>query len=274
MDQLGPLVNSLSGNYSTLASDTTGATTLTNNIDIASRIRSSVQDLGNACVQLTRSVGIVQNDPEDAVAQRQVSDNAKLVSEKATFVLSALQAGSRGTQVCINACSTVSGIIGDLETTIMFATAGTLNPENEGDVFSVYRENILKSAKALVDDTKSLIAGAASNQEQLADAAQNAVTTIVQLSETVKLGAGSLSATNSQAQILLLNAVKDVASALGDLVQATKAASGKNTDDPAMITMNESAKVFKTFSSFTYFAYCLLFSNFSINRLSANGMYS
>ena len=34
-------------------------------------------------------------------------------------MLSALQAGSRGTQACINAASTVSGIIGDLDTTIM-----------------------------------------------------------------------------------------------------------------------------------------------------------
>ena len=46
-------------------------------------------------------------------------------------LLAALQAGSRGTQACINAASTVSGIIGDLDPTIMFATAGTLNAEGE-----------------------------------------------------------------------------------------------------------------------------------------------
>ena len=48
-----------------------------------------------------------------------------------SFVLASLQAGSRGTQACINAASTVSGIIADLDTTIMFATAGTLNREGE-----------------------------------------------------------------------------------------------------------------------------------------------
>lgn len=74
-------------------------------------------------------------------------------------MLSALQAGSRGTQACINAASTVSGIIGDLDTTIMFATAGTLNAESEGDTFADHRENILKTAKALVEDTKTLVAG-------------------------------------------------------------------------------------------------------------------
>lgn len=63
------------------------------------------------------------------------------------------------------------------------------------------RENILKTAKALVEDTKTLVAGAASSQEQLAVAAQNAVTTIVQLAEVVKLGAASLGSNNPEAQV-------------------------------------------------------------------------
>ena len=46
-------------------------------------------------------------------------------------MLSALQAGNKGTQACITAGSAVSGIIADLDTTIMFASAGTLNAEND-----------------------------------------------------------------------------------------------------------------------------------------------
>ena len=158
--------------------------------------------------------------------------------------MAALQAGSRGTQACINAASTVSGIIGDLDTTIMFAASGTLNAENENETFADHREAILKTAKALVEDTKTLVAGAASSQEQLAVAAQNAVTTIMQLSEVVKLGAASLGSNNSEAQVLLLNAVKDVATALGELIGATKTASGKSINDPAMMYLKESAKVY------------------------------
>lgn len=48
-----------------------------------------------------------------------------------SLVLSALQAGNKGTQSCITAANAVSGIIADLDTTIMFASAGTLNAENE-----------------------------------------------------------------------------------------------------------------------------------------------
>lgn len=96
----------------------------------------------------------------------------------------------------------MSGIIGDLDTTILFATAGTLHAENEDESFADHRENILKTAKALVEDTKTLVAGAASSQEQLAVAAQNAVATIVQLSDVVKLGAASLGSNNPEAQVI------------------------------------------------------------------------
>ena len=108
---------------------------------------------------------------------------------------------------------------------------------------SNHREHILKTAKALVEDTKTLVAGAASSQEQLAVAAQNAVSTIVTLSDVVKNGAASLGSQNQEAQVMLINAVKDVTSALGDLMQATKSASGKNSGHPAMHTLKDSAKV-------------------------------
>lgn len=44
-------------------------------------------------------------------------------------------------------------------------------------------------------------------------------------------------------QVVLINAVKDVAKALGALISATKAASGKPHDDPAMLQLKSSAKV-------------------------------
>lgn len=58
-----------------------------------------------------------------------------------SHVLAALQAGNRGTQACITAASAVSGIIADLDTTIMFATAGTLNREN-AETFADHRYSL------------------------------------------------------------------------------------------------------------------------------------
>merc|ERR550532_3015454 len=244
--QLGGLANVISSNYQNLASDTRGAIHNTQNTEMAARIKSSVQDLGQVTIELVKSTGSCQLAQNDSFVLRDVADNARNVGEKCSNVLSTLNALARGTHALENAANTVSGILGDLDTTIMFATAGTLNADADEEVFADHRENILKTAKALVEDTKTLVAGAASSQEQLAVAAQNAVSTIVTLSDVVKNGAASLGSQNQEAQVMLINAVKDVTSALGDLMQATKSASGKNSHHPAMHTLKDSAKMMVT----------------------------
>lgn len=68
-------------------------------------------------------------------------------------------------------------------------------------LFFCYRENILKTAKALVEDTKLLVSGAASSQDKLAQAAQSSANTITQLAEVVKLGAASLGSDDPETQV-------------------------------------------------------------------------
>ncbi|XP_060579795.1 talin-1-like isoform X4 [Ruditapes philippinarum] len=245
VENLGLLANQLTRDFDLLASDSRGAATSAQNAEISSRIRVNVQDLGKSCIELVQDAGNLQANPSDSYARQDITQHARSVTEKVSFILATLQSGSRGTQACINAAHTVSGIIADLDTTIMFATAGTLNADGD-ESFADHRENILKTAKALVEDTKTLVAGAASNQEQLAGAAQMAVKTITRLADVVKFGAGSLGSEQQEAQVLLINAVKDVASALSDLISATKNASGKNVQDPAMLHLKESAKVMVT----------------------------
>ena len=48
-------------------------------------------------------------------------------------------------------------------------------------------------------------------------------------------------------QLLLLNAVRDVAKSLGDLIDSTRVASGKSVSDPAMEQLKGSAKVGRLF---------------------------
>ena len=156
--QLPGLSSEVSRLYIQLANDARGAVATTISHEIGIRIRGGVQELGRALIDLVRCGGSVQFSPNDAFALRDLSDANRAVSEKVSDILAALQAGSRGTQACINAASTVSGIIGDLDTTIMFATAGTLHAEGD-ETFADHRENIIRTAKALVEDTKTLVTG-------------------------------------------------------------------------------------------------------------------
>ncbi|XP_053502228.1 talin-1 [Ictalurus furcatus] len=244
-DELGGLANQLTTEFGDLASEAKCAAITAESDEIGSHIKKQVTDLGYSCTGLVTKAGALQCSPNDSITKKELIDAARKVSEKVSHVLAALQAGNRGTQACITAASTVAGIIADLDTTIMFATAGTLNREN-AETFADHRENILKTAKVLVEDTKLLVSGAGASQEKLAQAAQSSVNTITKLADVVKLGAASLGSEDPETQVVLINAVKDVAKALGDLIRATKAAAGKPHDDPAMLQLKSSAKVMVT----------------------------
>uniref|UniRef100_A0A8C9Z037 Talin 2a n=1 Tax=Sander lucioperca TaxID=283035 RepID=A0A8C9Z037_SANLU len=212
---------------------------------IGFQIKTRVQELGHGCIFLVQKAGALQITPSDGFTKRELIECARAVTEKVSLVLSALQAGNKGTQACITAASAVSGIIADLDTTIMFASAGTLNAEND-ESFADHRENILKTAKALVEDTKMLVSGAASGQDRLAQAAQSSAKTITQLTDVVKLGAASIGSDDPETQVVLINAIKDVAKALAELISATKCAAGKAADDPSMYQLKSAAKVMVT----------------------------
>jgi len=66
------------------------------------------------------------------------------------------------------------------------------------------RDVVLKTAKDLVDNAKALVAGAASNQEQLMSAANTVSETITRMASCVKLGAASLGSHQPDAQVTLV----------------------------------------------------------------------
>uniref|UniRef100_A0A8C6KU83 Talin 2 n=1 Tax=Nothobranchius furzeri TaxID=105023 RepID=A0A8C6KU83_NOTFU len=244
-EELGGLASQVTVDYGQLAHQGRLAAATAEPEEVAFQIKTRVQELGHGCIYLVQKAGALQLSPTDSFSKRELIECARAVTEKVSLVLSALQAGNKGTQACITATSAVSGIIADLDTTIMFASAGTLNPENE-ESFADHRENILKTAKALVEDTKLLVAGAASTQEKLAQAAHSSAKTITQLTEVVKLGATSMGSDDPETQVVLINAVRDVAKALAELIGATKCAAGKPPDDPSMYQLKSAAKVMVT----------------------------
>ncbi|XP_031420336.1 talin-2 isoform X2 [Clupea harengus] len=244
-EELGGLASQVTVDYSQLAHQGRLAAATAEPEEVGGQIKSRVQELGHGCIFLVQKAGALQMSPTDSFSKRELIECARTVTEKVSMVLSALQAGNKGTQACITAASSVSGIIADLDTTIMFASAGTLNPENE-ESFADHRESILKTAKALVEDTKMLVAGAASSQEKLAQAAHSSAKTITQLTEVVKLGATSMGSEDPETQVVLINAVRDVAKALAELIGATKCAAGKPADDPSMYQLKSAAKVMVT----------------------------
>ncbi|CAD5205405.1 unnamed protein product [Bursaphelenchus okinawaensis] len=245
VDDLGKDSLTLAELYRTLAEDGRIATSLLTNPDLSYKLKVAVQRLGTTSIELVRVAGQRRSHPYDERIRHDLQKASEVVVERCEEVLAALYEGSRGTQACINAANTVSGIIGDLDTTILFATSGSLNPttpQHQPQSAKEHRDNIVRTAKALIEDTKALVTGAASNQEQLAVAAQNSVRTIMQLTEAVRRGASVLSKDSQESRVLVFHACRDVAASLSNLINATNRASGRNPQDPAMGNLKDAAK--------------------------------
>ncbi|VVC34514.1 Vinculin/alpha-catenin,PH domain-like,FERM/acyl-CoA-binding protein, 3-helical bundle,IRS-type PTB [Cinara cedri] len=139
------------------------------------------------------------------------------------------------TSIEITCTEALSGVLEDLDLTMM--ENNNLEMEVNERKFSDYRESILKTSKTLVEDTKSLVAGVGVSKEQLDNSSKNAVLTVTKLVELVKSGAASLE--DREVQIILINAVKDVASSLGELIRGC-------FDSPSMDELKDKAKVLVT----------------------------
>ena len=113
--------------------------------------------------------------------------------------MSSLQQGGRGTQACIDAQTKVQGIIGDLDTTMMFISSGAV--EADGGTFADHKEAIISAAKVLVEATKSLAGSVAGGQEKIATTVQATTSSMSNLADSVKLGAVSLGSDDADTQV-------------------------------------------------------------------------
>lgn len=83
--ELGNLAQQLYNNYNQLAEDSRGAQGACASNDISQRIRSSVQELGHATIDLIKLAGSVQSNPSDTYIKDELSRSSKLVIEKVCF---------------------------------------------------------------------------------------------------------------------------------------------------------------------------------------------
>ena len=135
-DKIGSLPAKLASHYDSLVEDVKLA--LGNDADDETSKDATlwVQNLGQSIMKLIESTRDHQMEPDSAENVMDVGKNAQYVGESCVKVLTALNTASKRAQVLDNVSSELAGLASDLETTIMFASAGTMNPETEGESFA------------------------------------------------------------------------------------------------------------------------------------------
>ncbi|KAL5104483.1 Talin-1 [Taenia crassiceps] len=242
----------------------------------AEKLRWAVKNLGQTTRGLIMAtVNVAASRPDASLSRgvgakpppclRSLDFSAGAMNDRLRELITLLEAQGPGTQACLQGASTVSGIIADLDTTILFASSGTLHPPIRDDFdvnqleaqhrysaissgyddfgreaqsnFISIRESIHRTADALVQDTRSLVVGAGEDQARLAGSTQMAVRNISQLADVVKQGAALLGPGQSDSQVLILGAAKDSAVALRSTLLAASQVQGRLKTDPTITEM-------------------------------------
>ena len=163
------------------------------NLSDTEDVKPLVHNLGKSLLLLSE---YIEDDTDDLEPF-----TLKTVGEPCTKILTSLNESSKKNQIFENVSREFRGLASDIETTIMFASAGTLTPEDDSE-FKDARENILKMSHNLVSNIKSILTGTAQEKDVLVAAVKESLKTTSGLAEEVKNGAAALSETNQTGQVL------------------------------------------------------------------------
>ena len=201
----------------------------------------TVSGLGKSILHLIEGTAGHQIRPGQT-ALLQIANEAQAVAANSVKTLSSVNTLAKRAQAMDIIAKHLAGVLHNLDTTIMFASAGTLNIEDEQDTFVRNREDILKYAQVLVSDVQAVLSGSASAKGELILAGEHSLSNMQQLAEKIKAAASCLGPENQEAQVMLLNTAKDVCSSLVDLMHHAKTANGQEISHPAYAQVKTHSK--------------------------------
>ncbi|KAA0200427.1 Talin [Fasciolopsis buskii] len=286
--ELTPLAHTLTQEFQEMCQTCKGAAATLPDAHQADELRAAVRAVGLASADLVQATTASRLRGSDVHGgqhmflsrNRGIADldkRAELLDCKLRELIALLELQGPNTQACLQSASTVSGIIADLDTTILFASSGTLHPPIHDDVdallsgdeyhsryeltgpdaldravgpgsqstetFGPIRESIVRTARALVDDTQNLVVGTGEDQARLASTAHTAVERVTQLANVVKRGAAVIGPGQPDTQVELLSACRDVATGLRNVFQSASRLPARTADDPVASEVRTNAQL-------------------------------
>jgi len=246
-EELSELAKQVGGKYQKLVKFASGAAASASDLvasvsdeNIKQGVLDSVRALGNSNIRLIGAMKQVAGNPNDPTNRQKLGAGVRDVIQNVAKVVTAVKEGSKGLQICMTSIELIDEIIGDLETAIVFASAGHLDPIDKADNFNGYKEAILPSTKDLTTDVNSLVQGATGSQEALGAASQQSVQTLTKLCDQIKSSAAAITSGDRKGQEQLLVSCKAVAENLQGHIRASMDALGKGPNE--LRELRESAK--------------------------------
>ncbi|KAJ3037472.1 Talin-1, partial [Rhizophlyctis rosea] len=212
--------------------------------EIKAKLQDGMREMGGSCIKLIEAMRAASGkSAADSASRVKLSQAAREVSNTIVSLISVAKEGSKGLQRCQEAVAMMDSSIADLEGLLIFAGAGQLDPMDSKDNFAKHKDQMLGSAKSLLEVVKGFIAAVQGTQDELGNTAIASVNSLEALKEIVRKGATSITSSDKHMQQQLLGAAKNVSEALQGLIGAAANACGRPDGDPSMDQLSESVKV-------------------------------
>merc|ERR1719336_3813898 len=204
--------------------------------------RRQALELGESIVELIENTCVQQVLPsQDSMVN--IAAKAQTVAGCSVKLLSSVNTLAKRAQALDDLAASLNGVVNSLDTTIMFASAGTLDSEDLTESFTDHREDILQLTQVLVGDVQGLLGASTGTKQELINAGETAHNNVTQLVEKIKSAATSLGSSNQETQVMLLNSARDVCSSLHGLLVHAKTANGQDVDHPAYEQVSDYSRV-------------------------------
>ena len=228
--------------------------------DVKSQLFDHARDSGNASLRLIEALRVASISVNggatsiDITTRQKLSNSARELSLAIAKLIGAAKDGCKGVQACEQAIEQLGDIVAELESQIIFAQAGHLDPVDSKESFGNYSGQLETSARSLVEMSKAILTSSvSSNQEELAMSVSVCMDGIHNLKDTNRRAATVIGSSDKKAQEQILALFKNMVESLSALTSLAMKVSGKplmqnqdNVNVPEITELRDSAKSFVT----------------------------
>ncbi|XP_065647145.1 talin-1 isoform X2 [Hydra vulgaris] len=229
-NDLDEIVQHVSMNYGKLCEDIKQAKIIKS--EMGKEFIANTLELGDACVKMMTSAKKFHIDQTEA-NKKVVAENVSGVSAKVALLVLNVENGFVGRQECVDRMDTLDELIAEINSTKAVAKNHNLfNIDNS--TFEEHKEEVLVSIQNVGKNLKAITNMFPVSQTNVAVLVKDAIANANNLGSVMKKAATALGTEDADGQVLLLNAVKDVISALKDLINETEKISDSGTVGDSM----------------------------------------
>ncbi|KAJ3091552.1 Talin-1, partial [Quaeritorhiza haematococci] len=229
--------------YETMVSVGVTASSLAEDAKVKASLHDALRELGASGIKFIEAMRNASGKSSaDQASRTRLGQAAREISMSVANIMNVAKEGSKGLLICQQAVANINDLVTDLESAIIFAQAGQLDPLDHKESFTRHKDQLLSAAKSLTEQVKGFITGITGTQEELSNLAIGSVNALQSLKDQVRRGATAISSGDKHMQNQLLSAGKAVAESLQVLISTAMNVLGKPANDPSMTEFTDAVK--------------------------------